>query len=104
MGLSTLTRLIYDPGGWCTAFPDIPLDVIGDGDSVRLEDKFSKKEVLAAILGLNGEKASGPDGFPIVFWSFSWEFVKVEVMEFFKEFYKFVRSLNTAFLVMIPKK
>ena len=52
-------------------------------------------------------KASGPDGFPIAFWSFSWEFIKVEVMDFFKEFFekkKFVRSLNATFLVMFPKK
>ena len=54
-----------------------------------------------------GEKALGPDGFPIMFWSLSWEFVKDEVMKFFKEFYeqkKFVRSLNATFVVMIPKK
>ena len=39
-----------------------------------------------AISGLNGEKAPGPDGFAIVLWSFSWEFVKDELMGFFKEF------------------
>ena len=52
-------------------------------------------------------RPQGQMGFPIVFWSFSWEFVKDEVMDFFKEFYekkKFVRSLNATFLVLIPKK
>ena len=59
------------------------------------------------VFDLHGKKASGPDGFPIAFWSFSWDFVKDEVMSFFKEFYehkKFVRSLNATFPVLIPKK
>ena len=56
---------------------------------------------------LNGDKAPELDGFPIAFWQVSWDFVKEEVMGFFKEFYeqnKFVRSLNSTFLILIPKK
>ena len=51
--------------------------------------------------------SSGPDGFPLAFWQFCWGFVKDEVMGFFKEFHKkrrFVRSLNTTILVLVPKK
>ena len=99
--------LLLEPGGWRLAFPNIPMEVLGTEDVDSLEVRFSEEEVFAAILGLNGEKAPRPDGFPIAFWSFSWEFVKDEVMDFFKEFYekkKFVRSLNATFLVLIPKK
>ena len=42
-----------------------------------------------------------------MFWPFSSEFVKEEVIDFFKKFFehkKFVRCLNATFLVMIPKK
>ena len=56
---------------------------------------------------LNGDKAPGPNGFPIALWHFSWDFLKEEVMGFFKDFFeqnKFVRSLNSTFLVLIPKK
>ena len=59
-----------------------------------------------AITGLNGDKAPGPDGFPLAFWSFSWDFVKDEVMGFFREFFEhnwFVKSLNATFLVLVPK-
>ena len=94
-------------GGWHPAFPNIPLEVLGVEDADRLEDRFFEEEVFATISGINGEKAPRLDGFPISFWSFSWEFVKEEVMELFKEFFeqkKFVRSLNATFLVMIPKK
>ena len=65
------------------------------------------EEVYAALSGLNGGKASGLDGFPIAFWHFSWDFVEEEVMGFFKDFFdqnKFVRNLNSTFLVLINKK
>ena len=98
---------LSDPGVWRPAFPSISLEELGTEDADGLEVSFSEEEVFTAIAGLNGEKAPGPDGFPIAFWSFCWDFVKGEVMEFFKEFYekkKFVKSLNATFLVLIPKK
>ena len=67
---------------------------------------FTEEEILAAVSGLNGDKAPSPDGFPIAFWSFSWDFVKEEVMDFFREFFQhnqFVKSLNATFLVLVPK-
>ena len=78
-----------------------------DGDQcAKLEEMFTEEEILGAVSELNGDKAPGPDGFPLAFWSFSWEFVKEEVMGFFKEFYQndqFVKSLNATFLVLVPK-
>ena len=67
---------------------------------------FTEEEILVAISGLNGDKALGPDGFSLAFWSFSWEFVKDEVLGFFREFFEhnqFVKSLNATFLVLVPK-
>ena len=64
------------------------------------------KIMTGNVRGLNGEKALGLDGFPLAFWSFDWDFVKPEVLGFFKEFHeqgKFVRSLNATFLVLVPK-
>ena len=60
-----------------------------------------------ALLGCSGDKAPGPDGFTMAFWKFAWDFVKEDVMSFFREFHdhnKFVKSLNITFLVLIPKK
>ena len=60
-----------------------------------------------AISELNGDKMPGPDEFPLTFWQFCWDFVKDELMGFFKKIYergRFVRSLNTTFLVLVPKK
>ena len=60
-----------------------------------------------ALLGCSGDKAPGPNGLTMAFWQFAWDFVKKDVMSFFREFHdhnKFVKSLNTIFLVLIPKK
>ena len=81
--------------------------MIGDEQAAKLEEIFTEEKILAAISGLSGNKAPGPNGFPLAFWSFSWDFVKDEVLGFFKEFYehnRFVKSLNATFLVLIPKK
>ncbi|KAJ9701371.1 hypothetical protein PVL29_006637 [Vitis rotundifolia] len=56
---------------------------------------------------MNGDKAPGPDGFTLAFWQACWDFLKEEIVELFKEFYEqrsFVKSLNTTFLTLIPKK
>ena len=55
----------------------------------------------------NGDKAPRPDGFSISFWQESWNLVKGEIVEMFREFHEketFTRSLNTTFIVLIPKK
>lgn len=63
--------------------------------------------MVEALSGFCGDKALGPDGFSMAFWQFSWDFVKLEVMNFFRDFYDsgcFVWSLNSTFLVLLPKK
>ncbi|RVW72705.1 hypothetical protein CK203_056739 [Vitis vinifera] len=96
-----------EPGGWRPCLSSLEFDSIGVEEAARLEEMFSVEEVFSALAELNEDKASGPDGFSFAFWQFYWDFVKVEVMGFFKDFFergKFVRSLNNTFLVLIPKK
>ena len=52
-----------------------------------MEEVFTEEEIWTVISGLNGNKVPGPDGLPLAFWSFCWDFVKDEVLGFFKEFY-----------------
>ena len=49
-----------------------------------LEGLFTEEEVFIALSELNRDKAPGPNGIPLVFWSFCWDFVKNEVMDFFQ--------------------
>ena len=72
-----------------------------------MEVSFTEEEVHCALVGCSGDKASGPNDFTIAFWQFAWDFVKEDVISFFREFYehsKFVKRLNAIFLVLIPKK
>ncbi|RVX05056.1 hypothetical protein CK203_019335 [Vitis vinifera] len=79
-------------------------------DSVQaglLEDAFFVEKVQIAVFGLNGDKALELDGFTLAFWQFCCDIVKHEVMGFFAEFHSsgyFERSLNSTFIVLIPKK
>ena len=55
-------------------------------EAARLEEVFSEEEIWTAISSLNNDKALSSDGFPLAFWAFSWDFLKNEVLGFFKEF------------------
>ena len=105
--MAAFQNLFSGPGGWRPSLPDLEINEIGSEEASRLEESFSEAEIWTAISGLNSDKAPGPDGFPIAFWIFSWEFVKEEVLGFFREFHdqcRFVKNLNATFLVLIPKK
>ena len=100
-------NLSSDSSGWRSCLNSLEFDSIGVEEAARLEEMFSMEEVFSALSELNGDKVPSPDGFPLAFWQFCWNFVKDEIMGFFKDFFergKFVRSLNTIFLVLIPKK
>ena len=71
-----------------------------------LECPFFEEEVFSALSALNEDKAPGTDEFTMAFRHLCWDFVKSEVLGFFKEsFYlrQFERILNTTVLVLIPK-
>ena len=77
-------------------------------EAETLEVQFTEEEIYAALMGMNGDKkAPGQDGLTIAFWQSRWELVKEEIMELFREFYdqcSFAKSLNSTFIVLIPKK
>ena len=85
----------------------LDFDRIDVEEAAILEEVFTEEEVFSVLSDLNGDKALGPDGFSLSFWQFNWDFVNEEVMGFLKEFHehcRFVRSLNSTFLVLIKKK
>lgn len=55
----------------------------------------------------DGNKALGPDGFNMNFLKSFWLLLKADIMEIFDEMHysgKFVKSLNSTFIFLIPKK
>ena len=80
---------------------------MGEERSRNLEEPFSEDEVFEALSSLFGDEAPGPDDFTMAFWHFCWDFTKVEIMALFEDFFclgTFQMSLNSTFLVLIPKK
>ena len=99
--------LFYDLNNWCPPFPNLLFNSIRVEQATKLEEMFIEEEIRAAVFGINGDKAPGLDGFPLAFWSLGWDFVKEEVLGFFREFFehsRFVKSLNVTFLVLVPKR
>ena len=67
--------LLANPGGWKPNIDGLIFERLEELDVEELEKPFSE-EVFGALSGFCGEKASGPNGFSMAFWQFSWDFVK----------------------------
>ncbi|RVW67638.1 Transposon TX1 uncharacterized 149 kDa protein [Vitis vinifera] len=99
--------LLSDPGDWRPSINGLNFKELGEGLANSLEVMFSEEEIFAALSSFCGDKAPGPDGFTMAFWLFCWDVVKPEILGLFREFYlhgTFQRSLNSTFLLLIPKK
>ena len=100
-------NLLTDPSDCHPSMEGLDFNRIDVEDAARLEEAFTEVEVFSTLSDLNGDKAPSSNGFSLNFWQFSWDFTKEEVMGFLKEFHehdRFVRSLNSTFLILIPKK
>ena len=105
--VNAFQSLLIDPRDWRANVEGLTFSKLEDQEAARLEKPFMEEEVFISLHELNGEKATGPNGFTVAFWQFNWETVKGEVMTTFKDFFisgKFVKSLNSTFVVMVPKK
>jgi hypothetical protein len=59
------------------------------------------------VKGMEGDKASGPDGFTMAFFQSCWGVMKHDVMAVFSGFIrrrKLVTSMNATFVSLVPKK
>ncbi|RVX01772.1 LINE-1 reverse transcriptase-like [Vitis vinifera] len=100
-------HLLSENADWKADIGGLVLKQISLSEADALELPFTEAEIYAALMGMNGDKAPGPDGFTVAFWQNCWEIVKEDVLDMFKEFYdqnSFIKSLNHTFLVLIPKK
>ena len=105
--VSTFQHLLSNPDGWSPSLDGLVFNKLEGEEAARLEEPFSVKEVVSTLFDLSGEKALRLDGYSLAFCQSSWDLVKEEVMGFFRDFHeheRFVRSLNSTFLVLVPKK
>ena len=101
------TGLYSEEPGWRPKLDNLAFSMIFAEDAAWLERPFEEEEVVGVIKAFNGDKALGPDGFPMAFFQACWDVVHTEVMESIKYFHEigtFTKSLNATFLTLIPKK
>ncbi|RVW39533.1 Transposon TX1 uncharacterized 149 kDa protein [Vitis vinifera] len=99
--------LLSESGDWRPSINGLNFKKLGEGLANSLEVIFFEEEIFAALSSYWGDKAPGPDGFTMAFWLFCWDVIKSEILGLFSKFYihgTFQRSLNSTFLVLIPKK
>lgn len=101
---------LYDEEFSCwPKLDDLQFNRLLDASNQLLEVEFSVDEVADCLKSCNGNKSPGPDGFNMKFLQNFWYLIEDDVMGIFKELHtsgKFVRSLNSTFLVLVlgPKK
>ncbi|CAN0922514.1 Transposon TX1 uncharacterized 149 kDa protein [Linum grandiflorum] len=89
---------------WATklALRSLPKEV-----ATGLVRSVSEAEIWEVIKGCGGGKSPGPDGFPMEFFKNYWEIVKEDVCAAVMEFMassSLPTSINSTFIVLIPKK
>ena len=80
---------------------------ISDDNADWLDRPFEEAEIFDVIQNFNGDKAPGPDGFPMAFFQACWGILKTDLMAVFHHFFtkgQFEKSLNATFITLIPKK
>jgi hypothetical protein len=98
--------LFTEPLSWRPRLDNLGFDMLLDSDASSFEEPFEESEVWEVIKGMDGDKASGPDGFSMAFFQECWDVIKGDFMAVFAEFHergKFVKSINSTFIALIPK-
>jgi hypothetical protein len=62
-----------------------PFDFILEVEAGWLEREF-EEEVRKVVSKMNGNKASGPDGFSMAFFEDCWEVLREDIMKVFRDF------------------
>lgn len=99
-------NLYREEGGQRPYLDDLSFKQISAESKVGLEVSFTEEEILVCLKEYNGDKAPGPDSFHVRFYQNFWEVIKEEVMAVFRDFHRlrsFAQSINSTFLVIIPK-
>ena len=99
--------LFIEPEDWRPGVDDLPLSQLRQIDKENIELPFTEEEISKALFECCGDKSPGPDGMTMAFFQRHWATLKEDVVNLFNEFYssgKFVASLNSTFIALIPKK
>jgi hypothetical protein len=80
---------------------------LDEEEEAWLERPVDEEEIFNVVMGFNGDKAPGPNGFPLSFFQHCWHIVKHDILTVAHECHmhnQFEKSLNATFIALIPKK
>ncbi|XP_058092153.1 uncharacterized protein LOC131238046 [Magnolia sinica] len=104
--ISYFQGLLQNEGWSRPRLDNLSLRIISEEDASALELPFSIEEVKEAVNALEGDKAPGPDGYPIQFFQIFWDLLQEEVMEFLNEFHargRISTNIGATFIALVPK-
>ena len=81
--------------------------MIHEEENKLLLAPFEQQEILESIKACAGDKAPGPDGYSMAFFSQCWDIIKPDLVATVQQFHKaerFEKSINSTFVALIPKK
>lgn len=100
-------RSLYAKEDWDTpALDNLDFASISEDSPSWLEIEFEEREVWDAVFNLRGDKAPGPNGFPMAFFQQFWDLLKEDAMAFMREFHsrgKLFKSIRAS-ITLIPNK
>ncbi|RVW54129.1 hypothetical protein CK203_092203 [Vitis vinifera] len=65
--VSAFQQVLSEEPGWRADVEGLHFKCLSSSEAETLEVQFSEEEIYAALMGMNGDKAPGPDGFTIAF-------------------------------------
>ncbi|RVW14748.1 hypothetical protein CK203_092603 [Vitis vinifera] len=74
--VNAFQQLLSEDQSWKTDIEGLQLQRLSHAEAEGLEQPFTEVEIHSALMGMNGDKAPGPDGFTVAFWQFCWEGVE----------------------------
>ncbi len=80
---------------------------LSDDERGMLIAPFSLVEIKAAIFQLGGDKAPGPNGFPLSFYQAFWEVLKDDIFKIFTDLHEgriHTGPIDYSYICLIPKK
>ena len=72
----------------CQSMNGLDFSCVEEEERLSLERAFSKVEFIQILKEMEGDKASGPDGFTMAFFHKCWSVVEKDVMAFFEHFHR----------------
>ena len=81
--------------------------LVTENQNKRLMNPVTENEVREALVGLGGDKALGPNGFPATFFQKLWHIFQKDLWEIVEESRAsgfVLKNFNNAFIVLVLKK